>query len=473
MRIPLDRDHPTPLFEQLRAHLRQAIASGGLPPGARLPATRRLALDLGISRLTVERAFAELQAEGLVAGRPGSGTYVCHRLTPPSPPRRVATWPAWQGALPATPAVADEHVEGRISLAGGLGDARLLPGGELRRVLQSVLRRDGLDALGYGDRAGHPGLRATIARLLGSQGLATRADRVLVTSGSQQAIALVSGLLLRPGDAILVERPTYGRALDLFRAQGLRIVGVPVDAGGMRVELLGEALRTARPRLIYTIPNFHNPTGACLSPDRRRVLVALAARHDVPILEDDYVGDLRFEGRALAPLKALDRGGGVVYVSTFSKMLVPGLRIGFLVADGPVWERLAGFKAVHDLATSAFVQRAVDEYVTVGRYEAHLRRSCRAYRQRRDALLAAIGRHLPGVRVEPARGGLFLWARLPDGLSSSALLPRARAEGVSFAPGGAFFPDPADGEPWVRLNFAAEPPGVLEEAARRLGRAMR
>jgi GntR family transcriptional regulator/MocR family aminotransferase len=236
---------------------------------------------------------------------------------------------------------------------------------------------------------------------------------------------------------------------------------------------LEKLLRQHRPRLIFTIPNFQNPTGACLSGRRRRKLVALADRYNVPILEDDYVGELRYEGRSQPALKSLDPGGRVIYASTFSKMLMPGLRVGFLVAEGPIYDRLVSYKSVNDLTTSNLVQRALEMYVTVGRYQAHLRRSRRVYRERRDAMMLAIARHLPdGARVVSPQGGLYIWLRLPDNLSAQALLPLAYEEGVTFSPGSSAFLDGSAGERYMRLNFAAQLPDDIEEGIKRLGKAI-
>jgi GntR family transcriptional regulator/MocR family aminotransferase len=391
MRIPLDRDSSIPLYRQIQHFLREQIGSAALLPEMPLPASRTLAASLGVSRITVTNAYAELEAEGLVYSRPGSGTFVAPPLAalPASQDRgrSARDWPLWQQELLSRAwllaqreldqLVASVAHPDLISFSGGVGDRRLFPAEEVRKAVQAVLRRDGPEALDYGDRRGYAPLRTTIAHILSNQGIPTHPEQVLITSGSQQAIALVAHLLLRPGDVVLVESPTYSGAIDLFRSLDVRLLGVPVDEGGMQVEQAEEVLRTARPRLIYTIPTFHNPTGICLSGQRRRQLVALADRYNVPILEDDFVGDLRYEGRAQPALKALDPGGRVIYVSTFSKMLVPGLRVGFLVAEGPVYERLLACKRVSDLASSNLMQRTLEAYITVGRYQAHLRRACR------------------------------------------------------------------------------------------------
>jgi GntR family transcriptional regulator/MocR family aminotransferase len=200
----------------------------------------------------------------------------------------------------------------------------------------------------------------------------------------------------------------------------------------------------------------------------------LADRYNIPILEDDFVGDLRYDGRAQPAIKALDPDGRVIFIGTFSKMLMPGLRVGFLVADGPVFSRLVSYKRVNDLTTSTLMQRTLDEYVSVGSYQTHLRRSCRIYHKRRDAMLAGIKRYLPSsVCVNPPQGGLFIWLRLPENLSSLQLLPLAAEEGVEFAPGSRFFLNPPEGEGYLRLNFATQTPEDIEEGIQRLAVALR
>jgi GntR family transcriptional regulator / MocR family aminotransferase len=278
--------------------------------------------------------------------------------------------------------------------------------------------------------------------------------------------------LLSPHEVILVESPTYNLALELFRSLDLKIVGVPVDEYGMQVDYLEPLLQQYHPKLIYTIPNFQNPSGACLSGNRRRQLLALADRYNTPILEDDYAGDLRYDGRTQPAIKALDPGGRVIYTGTFSKMLMPGLRMGFLLAEGPVFQRLLYGKWVNDLTSSTLIQRSLDEYVTVGRYQSHLRRSCRTNRTRRDSMIAAIQRYLPdSVRFFTPQGGLFLWLRLPDNVLSQRLLPLAQQEGVEFTPGNWFFANPADGDHYLRLNFAIHTPEEIVLGIQRLARA--
>jgi GntR family transcriptional regulator / MocR family aminotransferase len=486
MRILLDRQSEIPLYRQIESHLRQSILSGNLLSDTRLPACRQLARDLGVNRLTVENAYSELEADGLVFSRIGSGTYVLPASSLPIVQQNNpdAPWPLWQQGVQdrnimSKAGIADEMLKAAghshpISFANGISDSRQFPVEEFRKILQAVMRRDGITTLDYGERKGYAPLREGIAHILASQGLQTHPENILITAGSQQAIFLASQVLLKPNDIILVENPTYSAAIDLFRILGFQIVGIPVDGQGMQVDKLEKLLQQYHPKLIYTIPNFHNPTGTCLNSARRRQLIVLADRYNVPILEDDFVGDLRYEGHSQPSLKALDPGGQVIYISTFSKMLMPGLRVGFIVANGPVYDSLLNFKRFSDLATSTLIQRALDAYVTVGRYQSYLHRSCQLFRKRRDAMVEAIDRYLPvDVSFDVPKGGLFLWLRLPDTISADELLPLACEEGVSFAPGDVFFTDASGGKEWMRLNFSAQPVEDIGEGIKRLGIAIR
>ncbi len=479
MRIPLDPQSNTPLYQQIEAYLRDQILTGKLAPKTQLPASRQLATEIGVSRITVNNAYATLESEGLLYSREGSGTFVLaqHPLPATNSNTEKRFWPLWQQTLQQDEQIDTPQPTRRTSsqlhpnpiIYTGVGDPREFPLKAFARTMQEVLRRDGTDALRYGDSGqGYAPLRTTLTHLLASQGITAHPDQILITSGSQRALALVCQLLLKAGDVILVENPTYNVALQLFRALGLQIVGVPVDHEGLCVELVEPLLQQHHPKLIYTIPNFQNPTGRSLSGARRRQLVALADHYNIPLLEDDFVGDLRYEGRTQPALKTLDPGGRVIYIGTFSKMLMPGLRLGYLIAEGPVLTRLVQLKQASDLTTAPLMQRTLDAYVSVGKYQSHLRRSVRLYRQRRDAMMRALDRHLPAIQVDPPQGGLFVWLRLAEENVASELMVRSSAVGVEFAPGTRFFVDPAEGEHYLRLNFATQTPADIEEGIRRL-----
>ena len=361
---------------------------------------------------------------------------------------------------------------GIISFAQGSGDSSLFPLVDFRTALQTVLRTNGKEALGYGDSRGYAPLRATIAQILTGQGIPVNPEQILITSGSQQALDLTTRLLLHPGDTVLTESPTHMGFLDLCRSLNIQLIEAPMDEQGIQVDRVAELLRHVHPRLIYTVPNFQNPTGAYLSATRRRQLVALCEEHQVPLLEDDFVGDLRYRGTAQPALKAFDHIGTVIYTGTFSKMLIPSLRTGYIVATGPIYDRLVTLKHTTDLTTSNLIQRALNEYITVGRYQACLRRARRIFGRRREAMLAALTRHMPvGTRWSNPQGGMFIWLQLPDGILANDLFPGAAQAGILFAPGSFFFPGNRPC-PFLRLNFACQPLDMIEEGIRRLGNVL-
>lgn len=485
MRIPIDRENRKPLYLQIVDFLRAEIHSGVLAANTRLPSSRELCESIGVNRITVNNAYAELEAEGLIYSRLGSGTFVAGAVegeTYTKETEPIQQWPQWQLRLAQQSRFTAQQKSDRyhppskdslIDFSFGIGSPDLFPIDDFRKAIQRVLTADKKETLGYGDEAGFMPLRATISHILADQGVLSRPENIIITSGSQQALWLIMHMLLRPGDTVLVESPTYGGVLNLLRALDVNIVGVPVDEEGMQVEQVEEILRTAHPSLIYTIPTFQNPTGTCMSGLRRRQLIALSGRYNIPIVEDEFVGDLRYEGHSQPALKSLDPDGRVIYVSTFSKMLMPGLRVGYIVAHGPVYDQLLTWKHLNDLATSNLIQRALEAYITVGRYQSHLHRACRYYRHQRDVMAAALHQCMPeGARWFTPQGGLFIWLQLPPGLTAEALQPYAAEAGVAYSPGRAFF---AGGEPspYLRLNFAGVSSKLIEEGVRRLSSAVR
>jgi GntR family transcriptional regulator/MocR family aminotransferase len=483
MEVPLNRDSPVPLYRQIQEHIARLIQEGALVPEARLPATRQLAADLGVNRITVSNAYAELEAAGLVYAQTGRGTFVSTAQPNATPQRsRPGVLPLWQQALAAQPSLSSDgqwqtlleraREPGVISFAGGVPALDTFPVEDFRRAMQSVIKRDGQAALDYGSVQGYPPLREAIAHFLGEQGIVAMAEELFIASGSQQALSLVAMALLQPGDTVIVESPTYSNAIQLFQWLRVRMLSVPVDQDGLQVALLEHLLQSHRPGMIYTIPTFHNPTGTTLSGERRRRLLALAGRYGLPILEDDYVGDLRYDGPREPSLMALDRVGSVIHVSTFSKALMPGPRVGFVLTRGPLLQRLVALKRRTDLGTSALIQRTLEIYISEGRWRSHTRRVRRVYRRRRDAMMAALERYFPeNVQWTAPRGGFFVWVRLPNHVSITDLYLAALERQVAFAPGPLFFPG-VPAYPAIRLSFSQEPPERITEGIERLGQAL-
>ena len=375
-----------------------------------------------------------------------------------------------------------EHPE-FISFAGWLPAPEVFPVEKVTEAVDTLMKEMPTQALQYSTTEGYRPLREHLARKMSEPGIAIGKDDILITSGSQQALDLIGKLFIDPGDRVIVEAPTYLGALQAWNAYEADYVCVRSDEQGMVVEELAEALRS-NPKLIYLVPNFHNPSGATLTLERRKLLVKMADEAGVPIVEDDPYGQLRFEGDALPSLLTLDvqnrrdagatNGymGNVIYLSTFSKILAPGLRVAWAIAPVPVMRKMVHAKQGSDLQTSTFNQMLAYEVAREGYLDSHIEIIRNIYRERRDVMLAAMKQHMPpGARWNKPEGGMFLWCTLPDGVSSSVLLQHCLKNKVAFVPGDSFFPCEG-GENTMRLNFSNAKPEMIREGIARLGAAI-
>jgi len=458
--ISIDRDSSEPIFRQIVREIRGFIRSGSLPEGFRLPPERRLADALGVNRSTIFNAYRELKALGLVDAHVGRGTAVL-RAPAPIPGAIGVPWRQLfreSVARSHDPIIADllalTERQDVISFSIGLPAPELLPLDIFAEYTAELIREVGAPLLLHCPTEGHTPLRETLAQWVAARGIRSRASEVLVVSGSQQGLDLVARIFIDPGDVVVVEEPTYIGALQSFRVAGAKIIGIPVDKDGMRTDILASILERERPKLIYTLPTYQNPSGAVMSVERRRHLLELASRWHVPILEDDPYSELRYEGEPLPSLKALDDNDLVLYQSTFSKALFPGLRIGYLVVPPVVLRQLALAKQGADLHANSFSQYLLERFVRDGHFAAHIENSKRAYRRRRDRMVAALRRDPSiGLDFDVPTGGFYIWCRLPEGVEQSALLANAAARGVVFLPGRACYPTEPT-ENCLRLNFS-------------------
>jgi len=480
VQVRVDRQSKVPLYRQVADQLRALIVGGVLPGGHRLPSERDLARELGVNRTTVVNAYGSLAADGLVEGRVGVGTVVRGR-TEPEPERPAAPMP-WSEAIRYRPRGADSALADRvahwsanpgvISLASGGVDISRSPHLDLPGLVRQVVD-EGASLLEDSPIAGMGALREELARRLRLKGCAdATAGQVLITSGSQQGLYLVARLLVEPGDVVLVESPTYLGTLSVLRSMGARTVGVPVDEQGMMVEAVEHYLAHSDIRLIYTNPNFQNPTGSAMSNARREALLRLAERYHTPILEDDLHGDLAFSGSVAPPLRALDRQDHVVYLGGLSSTLGSGLRLGWVLAPPATVSALLRLRQDMDLHPNSLVQMVAAELLRSDRYAAHVRWLRETLATRRDALDSALRRHMPaGVRWNRPDGGLYTWLTLPAGMNAAELLERAGEAGVTFAPGAMFCPQ-AGGESALRLAIGLRDEDEIGEGVRRLGLAV-
>ena len=355
-----------------------------------------------------------------------------------------------------------------ISFAGGLPAPELFPVAEILVATESVLSEDGARALQYSPSEGFAPLRECFAAESRKRGIACTADDILITTGSQQPLDLVSKIFLDAGDCVLTESPTYMAALQAFQSYEVRFAAVPTDEEGLIPEALPELIERERPKFLYTIPSFQNPTGVTLTAERRCRLYEIAARYGLIVLEDDPYGALRYAGNNIAPIKSLDTEGLVIYQSTVSKTIAPGLRIGWVVACEEIRRKLTIVKQAADLHTSSLDQRIAHRYLTDFDSEAHVERIRRAYGERFAIMDAALRETMPaGYTWTHPEGGMFLWVTCPVGTDTCELMLEALKRKVLFVPGRDFFPD-ASGQRFMRLNFSNASPTQIREGIGRL-----
>lgn len=471
LEITTDRNAERPLYLQIADGIAGLIASGELAAGDRLPTVRELSAQLSVTRVTAHNAYSHLQAEGLAESTVGRGTFVAGSAEgPPSPPRRPAPWygPVDMGLQ----LLRGSNVD---SLALADPDTRLAPAEEFIEALQSIVAPSAA-LLRYGATEGDPELREQIAARLRRRGVECSPEEILITTGSTQALSMAAQSLARPGDRVLVEQPTYFGFLSTLKVHDLHPVGVPMDREGPDPEILERLIIRERPRFLYTVPSFHNPTGVTMSPGRRRIVMELSARYSLPVVEDDVFHPLDYgrEGpRPVRPLKADDERGLVYYVDSFSKTLLPGLRIGYIVAPPAGGPRISALHYVSTLGNAHILQRALSVFMNKGIYDAHLRRVIPVYRRRRDALLKALGKEMPeGTEWTSPEGGYCCWVTLPGGIGSEEVFRLAMERGVAFTPGHLFEAQPRS-QTRLRLCFGSISPERIREALAVLGDIVR
>lgn len=456
MPLHLQPESAIPLYAQLRDQMRALVHAGELQPGDRIPASRELADQLRIHRTTVATAYAELESEGLIEGFVGRGTYISGRnisrgFTPP--PRTQGGPLRWEalfaderagdGLSRLMPQVADDT----IAFISAKPSEGCFPIDEVRKCANEVLRREGRDILQLGATDGYEPLREVLLRMLAVEGIGAKESNLLITDGCQQSLDLLAKAFLRPGDAVIVENPTYPGALSILSGARVRCLPVAVETShakqsyaGLDVKGVEAALEQNRVKLILVTPDFQNPTGTTLPAEERKKLLDLAARFQVPIVEDHIYGRLRLRGTPEPSLKAMDRSGIVIQIDSFSKIAFPGLRVGWCIGPEKVIERLRQLKQVSDLHTDQLSQATLAEFAKTGKLEKHLKRMIKLYSRRLDAMEKCLERHLPaGVEWTRPEGGMSIWITLPPGLDAGELLIHAREKGVLFIPGRYFF----------------------------------
>ncbi len=474
----LKRDSGTSLTQQLVDRFVAAIEAGELPPGEKLPPTRRLAEEVGVNHLTAARVYRKLAELGYVSASVGRGTFV-RSLAPAGSTELGDDWQVY--ALPEREIAYPEQVladafsvdePGMLSLATGWPNPSTYPVEELGSIAADVFADEGENVLSWLPAEGLYGLREQLAERGRRFGFATDPEELVVTSGAQQGLRLVAEATLEEGDVAVVESPSFIGMIGSLRATGARVIGVPVDEHGLDVDALERLLTRHEVKLVALQTASHNPTGCDLAPDRARRLAELAMERNFFVLEDQVYADTRLEGERPRSVREL-APAHVIHVSSLSKVVGPGLRVGWVAARGPINERMAMAKLLADFQTSTLTQHMAARWLASGAHDRHEKKTVPFYRARRDALMEALERHLPGeYRAESPKGGHHVWVTLTRPLDERALYSEAARHGVTFTPGGAVTPERRS-QTAFRLSYPLLTPEELDEGVRRLARAIR
>ncbi len=477
--IQLDKKSKLPLFEQIIEQLKEMIVSGDLRPGENLPSTRKLAGTLGLHRTTVYRAYEELWAAGYIESTTGGYSRVRQRpRLMDKPAKRSSDTFDWQGKfseafrsienLPSQPPVKNNDV---IDFRLLSPDSDLLPVDDFRKCINQALQTEGAKILQYGNPMGYEPLREYLARQMRQHGVVVGTDEIVLSSGMQNGIEMVLRLLTNPGDLVLTESPTYVSTLSLLKYLGVKVAGIPMQSGGMDLDELESRLKNRKPKLIYTIPTFHNPTGISSTQAHREKLLKLCEQYQVPLVEDAFEEEMKYFGKAVLPIKSMDKNQMVIYLGTFSKVLFPGVRIGWIAASQELSQRLGQMKQVTELSGSPLTQAAVHQFCKQGLYELHKKRIHRAYRKRMQVALSACREFLPAelVRFTKPEGGYLIWLTLNRPATDENRINELLVQqGVALSPGSRFFPA-APEYVHFRLSIAHQKEPEIREGIRQIG----
>jgi 2-aminoadipate transaminase len=458
--LHLQPESHIPLYIQLRDQLRSLVHAGDLRPGDRIPASRELAQILGVHRTTVANAYAELESEGLIQGHVGRGTFIRNngnglKITPPPPSASNGhsdglRWEllfAGERNEEILSRLTASSLPNAISFVLARPDQEFFPVEDVLSCSQAVLRREGHDILNLGASDGYGPFKEAILELLKSDGITAKDESLLITAGCQQALDIIAKAFVRAGDTVVLENPTYPGATGVFNGVHARCLGVPVRTHaepdsplGLDVEALESTLAANRVKLIVLTPDFQNPTGTSLPLASRRRILELAARYQIPIVEDRVYARLHTREERLPSLKQLDRSNLVILIDSFAKSGFPGLRVGWIVAPPAAIERLRLVKQMTDLHTDQLAQATLAEFLKRGLFQKHLASTRATYTSRLSATEEALRKYMPeGVHWTHPDGGMALWVELPAGFDASELMIHARERGVLFAPGRYFY----------------------------------
>ncbi|MCM3595626.1 PLP-dependent aminotransferase family protein [Metabacillus idriensis] len=458
MYIEIQRNAGISITKQIYHSILDHIRSGLLDEELQLPSVRELSKQLGVSLVTVVKAYQKLEQEGFITSVQGKGTFIRKTKMEKTERKEGTSSYDWQLSvqdyLPRSQFAHFHQVPEKIHLSSSMIDPGLLPNRYLEQEIHRMLSENPKVLSQYAEIQGDKALRQAMVEYLQRRDLPTSPDNILVTSGSQQGIDLIARTFVGPGDVVVMEAPTYPGAIDVFRGRGATILTVPVDSDGMRVDLLQNLCDKYNPKIIYTVPTFHNPTGAVMSTKRRRQILEIAKSTQCLVIEDDPCSEIYFERKPPASMKSLDKDGHVIYLKGLSKILAPGCRIGILAASGSIFKRLLAAKANTDLGSPLLTQKAIIPFITSKRMMDHLKKLRTALKIRRDLVLEILSQHSPEeVSWFIPKGGLNVWLTLPSWINTDHLLLEAKKEQITFLPGSACYPTEQENH-HLRLSYS-------------------
>lgn len=469
--IDKERRDEFPIYKQIADELVRLVEEGDLPPGSRLPTVRKLAEQLEVTRVTIHSAYGELRKRGYAEAVVGRGTFI--KQVAPAAPRIFGV-----STVQLTPdqAMADlseiKEQPDIISLAMAEPDPALLPAKEFLRLFRTMEDR-AAELLSYGPYQGALELRHVLVSLLREKNVRAHADDLIVTSGVTQGLSLSLGALCRAGDKVIVEQPTYLGFLSLLKSYQLEPVGVELHEDGPDLNQLEQVMIRENPKVYYTVPSYHNPSGVCMSAEKRKQVLSLAKRYGVTIIEDDVYGHLQYDNTELRPLKADDTEDLVIYINSFSKVLLPGLRVGYMIPPESLREPLMSLVRCRELCGPPFLQHALAEFLRRGALHRHLKHVLPKYEARRDTLLDALQDGMPKeIHWSKPTGGFCCWVTLPPQMDLEQLYNQSLHHGVAYTPGSVFFM-PARAERHMRVCFGNQDTRSIQKATNTLSKLAR